>query len=342
MSTRGQLDLARDRSTTRETDRDRNRQTGKGAKVDYYTSMGMNATEEGFEQFKDYQAEAKAAQQEEQAAISAAQAEVNAAKSQVHSANSELSTWKSQIDKGKSELQKIKEASNPQKLGEYTNKAWDSFKNQKLVRVNVVSGADNKVEGSYYIAKQDYDELAKNVQWTNYSKDTGQYYVHTKSNGRIIGQELHDGLRNRQSTIENEVKSAAQKKIAGDMAQLQNQYKEGSSQLSQAQQKYDASKGQVIEAQGLVTKAQGALKIRQEGLKDWEEQEKQWLTDLADKENDKIKSARSVLLGVEMEKGETQPEQLVSQQIAAGTQVEVPEAQVGAELPKPEQEVANA
>jgi len=126
------------------------------------------------------------------------------------------------------------------------------------------------------------------------------------------------------------------------MTKLQMQYDQGKSQLSQAQQQYDASKGKVIEAQGIVTRAQGALKIRQDSLKDWAAQEKQWLTDLAEKENDKIKSARSVLLGVEMEKGETQPEQLVSQQIAAGTQVEVPEAQVGAELPKPEQEVANA
>jgi len=331
------LRQARDRDTGRE--RDRLRQTGRGAQVNYYDDLGFSTTEAGYEEATEYkagQAERIAAEEER---LGQLQGEVNKAKGGLNRYQDQLGQYKSQISQAKSEIQKAREATDPSNMGKFADKYYEEAKKSALVKVNVVSGKDNKIEGSYWVPKDGAAELASGLQYKNRNPKTGEWYLHTQQDGRTMGQELHDMLRQSDKLTREQALIQGQREFAKLASNSSSEIAKAESQIGQAQEQYNSAYGNYIKQQGQVEIAEASVGLQKQQLAQYTEQEQQYLTELADKYDGKVDRMSKMMekLNIQAEGGGEQAQPTVTEQIVQGENIPVAEAE--AEVPAPEEKV---
>lgn len=329
-------------------DNTRDRGRGRGSQVQFYDDMGFSSTEQGHEKFveyKDTQAKQIAARKAE---IAKAQGAINQENQAFQSRQSQYNTAQNAYKQSQAELEKAKQLTDPKNIGKYTEDAYSRvLKSGEMKKVAVVSGNDNKVEGYYWVPKGNAEALTKSVQFYNTGKD-GTLYVHTKSQGRTIGEELHKQLSLTQQSAKTQVMSAAQKQFAEQSSTAQKQIAAASSNLSNYKSQLDAAKAGLIKDEGAIQRAQATIGLSKEQLKNYTAQEAKFLKDLGDKYDGKIDRMREIVQGVQVKEGQSEQtggvlaqlsggKPTVTQEIIEGNQVQVPQAE--AEVPAPNKEV---
>jgi hypothetical protein len=157
----------------------------------------------------------------------------------------------------------------------------------------------------------------------------------------MMGQEIHDLLRNGQQSVKTQVQQQAQREFALAAKDAQGAIARANSQLSEAQKAYNAQKGKMINYKGEIDRAQSSVQMQKQQLAQFGKQEQQFLSDLGQKYDDKIAAMRTILGGTKVDGGKTETEggilaQLsdgptVTEQVIQGEQVVVPEAQASPE-----------
>jgi len=326
MSALRQARDARDRE-----DRGRDRGRGRGSVLNYYDDVGFATTERGHEEFIEH----KQATDQQRALvgkqIQARQGEVNKFKSALAQDENQYKQSVSQINQAKSEIQRAREATNPNNIGKYADQFYNSLKDRgTLTKVHVVSGTDNKVEGTYWVAKgEQLNKMMDGLQFKNRNPKTGEWYVHTKQHGRTMGQEMHDIFRGAHQQTKTEAKKMGQEQFAEEAASAYGNIKRAEKDISVAQQQANAWKARLIQDRGFVERAQGEVKIAKEQLKGFAKQDQKFLVDLQDKYTKKVDGLRRALGQAEVET-KTAPGGAASiyDQVAQGSQSDTITAEV--------------
>ena len=339
MSALRQARDARDRS-----DRGRERGRGRGSLLNYYDDVGFATTERGHEEFIEHKQKADTQRALVGKQIQARQGEVNKYRNAVAADENKYKSEVAKIGQAKSEIQKAREATDPRNIGKFADKYYDDLRKRgNLVKVNVVSGKDNKTEGSYWVAKgKELNNLMEGLQYKNRNPKTGEWYVHTQQHGRTMGQEMHDIFRTAHNQTKTEAKKIGQRQFAELAANSQSAIKQAESQISTAQKNANAWKARLIQDRGFVQRAQGEVKIAKEQLKGFAKQDQQFLVDLQDKYNKKVQGLRRALGQAEVETKAAPGEATsIYDQVAQGNQSNTITAEViqGQNIPVAEAEV---
>lgn len=170
-----------------------------------------------------------------------------------------------QLNKGRAELQKgknkLQEASGALSVGGFFDYWW---KNEDKVTVRVI-GLDGKPQGGYQVPRSAITEgPGLGVKGTFHGKNNQFYNVSAEQDGRVVGQELHDALRNNTSKRNMIGSFASNPKVQKAMAKNQAEFNKAKRELAAAERelnKADAMvKQNVAKARGDIQKGQFEVK----------------------------------------------------------------------------------
>jgi len=220
-----QEDLRMQRATTgtgsRIGDTNRAEHTGRGTYINFYEDIGLSTTEAGAKSIREGEA--------------AFQGEVSAKQKEISAANKELTASKQRVEEAKKNSPSFKSA---------MDKAWTTAQ-KGFVPVRVVDASGNKVEATYMLPKSVIPELQKIPVHSNWVDDGKAFNisVKTRDGGHIVGQEIHDSIRNATQGVYSSFQESTAPQVAKLIAESDKQFAKAYSDLAGYESQISSAKG---------------------------------------------------------------------------------------------------
>lgn len=212
----------------------------RGSFINYYDDLGISTTPTGAGQIRKEEADFQSKVATQQGIINQKRAEVNSA----------YAAGQQKIADASSKIPKLPG------LSEALSTSWNKTKSS-FTPITVVSGKDNKTEGTYRLPKEVATKLAaEKGLYTNWGPD-GTFYVSANvKGGRVVGAELHEALGKAQKDVYSQWYDSALPTISKQLGLSQSQVAAAKGQIASASSQlsgsYSAASSQLAEAEGVL------------------------------------------------------------------------------------------
>lgn len=212
---------------------------GRGDFFNFYEDIGVSTTAEGAKQYRERDAAIKEDFAEREKIIGKGAKEIDSAESEWQKSNKQLQEAKSKT---------------PSSVKDALDKAY--METQKtFIPVRVTDPSGTKVEATYMLPKDvavSVTNMGVQTAWINEGKTT-YLNVSPKSQGRYIGQEVHDILRGATISVKNKFYEDNTPIVKSQLDKNWSDIRTAEKQLQEGRVQIDLAKGQLSTAKEMLS-----------------------------------------------------------------------------------------